>query len=123
MADFCLVVGWAQACSAKPIMPDEPHGIAVLHHGLFAGNALVHRDQHFFLPQELENGPERPPLPLNQLPDIHRGGNLAGKVTLPFCCLQLPHQGNRYHVRFLIAGALRLGVEGPRRIDSSQVVC
>jgi len=50
-------------------MSYETHGISVLYERIFAGDAFVDRDEHFFLPQQLEHVAKAAALPLNHLPN------------------------------------------------------
>lgn len=78
-------------------MSHEAHRIAVLHQRIFAGDAFVNGDQDFFLPQQLEHVTKSATLPLNNLANCHRGGELTCEVPLSIRGLKLSHQCNRNH--------------------------
>ncbi len=78
-------------------MSHEAHRIAVLHQRVFAGDAFVDGDQDFFFPQQLEHVTKPASLPLNNLPNCHRGGELTCEVSFSIRGLKLSHQRNRNH--------------------------
>jgi hypothetical protein len=90
-------MGRPQAAAAHPVVSDQPDCVSVLYQGIFAGDFLVDRHQHFFLSQSLEEMAELESLSLDQLANRDRRGELAGEIPLSVRRLQLSRQDDRDH--------------------------
>jgi hypothetical protein len=76
-----------QSAAAHSVVSDETNGVSILDKGIFAGDLFIDCHKDFLFSEQLEQMAELNPLPLNQLPNGHRRGNLAGKIALPIGCL------------------------------------
>lgn len=83
-------------------MSHEAHCVSVLYQRIFTGNAFVDGDQDFFLPQQLKHVPKPAALPLNNLANCYRSGELTGEVPLSIRGLKLSHQCNRNHATYVL---------------------
>ena len=105
-----------ESASTCAVMSHEAHRIAVLHQRIFAGDAFVDGDQDFFLPQQLEHVTKPASLPLNNLPNCHRGGEFTCEVPLSIRSLKLSHQCDRNHVACALSVPCRAAWKWPRNL-------
>ncbi len=68
----------AQSAAAHAVVSDETKSVPVLDKGILAGDPFIDSHEDLLFAQQLEQMAELNSLPLYQLPNGHRRGELAG---------------------------------------------